>query len=111
MTGGGRSTVTRPALRALTWMWACSSTGRRRLDRVARLQVELEDLFAPLSIDSCPSPRSTPSFNSGAIDGHRVFAANPERADRRELVIMRRAAELLPIQRAIERERFGVATS
>jgi len=40
-----------------------------------------------------------------------VFTADAERADRRELVIMRRAAELLPIQRAIERERFGVATS
>ena len=50
-------------------------------------------------------------FQFRAIDGHRVFAANPERADRHELVIMRRAAELLPIQRAIERERFGVATS
>lgn len=46
-----------------------------------------------------------------AIDGHRVFTADPERADRRELVVMRRAAELLPIQRAIERERFAVATS
>ena len=61
------------------------------------------DLVPLASVDSL--------FQFRAIDGHRVFTADPERADRRELVVMRRAAELLPLQRAIERERFGVATS
>jgi predicted nucleotidyltransferase len=75
------------------------------------LQVELEDGFAPLRVDLVPLVLVDALFQFRAIDGHRVFVANAERADRRELVIMRRAAELLPVQRAIERERFGVATS
>ena len=78
---------------------------------LAGLQVALEDVFAPLRVDLVPLAFVDALFQFRAIDGQRVFAADPERADRRELVIMRRAAELLPIQRAIERERFGVATS
>jgi len=78
---------------------------------LAGLQVALEDVFAPLRVDLVPLASVDSLFQFRAIDGHRVFSADPERADRRELVIMRRAAELLPIQRAIERERFGVATS
>ena len=46
-----------------------------------------------------------------AIDGERVFAADVDQADLYELVVMRKAAELLPLQRAIERDRFGVSTS
>ena len=75
------------------------------------LQVALEDVFAPLRVDLVPLASVDSLFQFRAIDGHRVFAADAERMDRQELVIMRRAAELLPIQRAIERERFGVATS
>ena len=47
----------------------------------------------------------------GQIEGERVFAADVDQADLYELVVMRKAAELLPLQRAIERERFGVSTS
>lgn len=75
------------------------------------LQIALEDIFAPLRVDLVPLAVVDSLFQSRAIDGQRVFAAEPERADRRELVIMRRAADLLPLQRATERERFGVATS
>jgi predicted nucleotidyltransferase len=75
------------------------------------LQVDLEDVFAPLRVDLVPLAAVDALFQFRAIDGHRLFAANPEHADRHELVVMRRAAELLPIQRAIERGRFGVATS
>ena len=78
---------------------------------LAGLQVTLEDLFAPLRVDLVPLALVDSLFQSRAIDGQRVFAADRERADRRELVIMRRAADLLPLQRATERERFGVATS
>ncbi|MEW5983789.1 MAG: nucleotidyltransferase domain-containing protein [Acidobacteriota bacterium] len=78
---------------------------------LAGLQVALEDLFAPLRVDLVPLAAVDSLFQFRAIDGHRVFAADSERADRRELVVMRRAAELLPIQRAAERERFGVVTS
>ena len=41
----------------------------------------------------------------------QLSAGDVDRADLYELVVMRKAAELLPIQRAIERDRFGVATS
>ncbi len=75
------------------------------------LQIDLEDVFAPLRLDVVPLAAVDALFQFRAIDGHRLFAANPGDADRHELLIMRRAAELLPIQRAIERERFGVATS
>ena len=85
--------------------------GGNGLTELPGLQVELEDVFAPLRVDLVPLASVDALFQFRAIDGHRLFAADSGRADRRELVIMRRAAELLPIQRAIERERFGVATS
>ena len=44
-------------------------------------------------------------------DGHRVAATDVTRADEYELVVMRRAAELLPIQRRLEEEMFGVSTT
>ena len=75
------------------------------------LQVALEDACAPLRIDLVPLQRVDGLFQFAAIDGERVFAANEDRADLYELVVMRKAAELLPVQRAIERDRFGVATS
>ena len=75
------------------------------------LQVALEDAYAPLRIDLVPLQRVDALFQFSAVDGVRVFAADVDRADLYELVVMRKAAELLPIQRAIERERFGVVTS
>jgi predicted nucleotidyltransferase len=75
------------------------------------LQVALEDVFAPLKVDLVPLQRVDALFQAAAIDGHRAFAADADAADLCELVVMRRAAELLPIQRAIERDRFGTSTS
>ena len=79
--------------------------------KLPMLQVALEDAYAPLRIDLVPLQRVDALFQFSAVDGVRVFAADVYRADLFELVVMRKAAELLPIQRAIERERFGVATS
>ena len=75
------------------------------------LQVALEDAFAPLRVDLVPLQRVDALFQFAAVDGHRVFADDGDRADLYELVVMRKAAELLPVQRAIERDRFGVATT
>ncbi len=75
------------------------------------LQVALEDAFAPLTVDLVPLQRVDGLFQLAAVDGSRVFAGDGDRADRFELVVMRKAAELLPVQRAIERDRFGVATT
>ena len=78
---------------------------------LSRLQVDLEDVFEPLRVDLVPLQRVDALFQFSAIDGHRIAAADPDEADRYELVVMNRAAELLPIQRRMEIERFGVSTS
>ncbi|MCX6545069.1 MAG: nucleotidyltransferase domain-containing protein [Acidobacteria bacterium] len=75
------------------------------------LQVALEDACAPLRIDLVPLQRVDALFQFAAIDGERIFAADVDQADLYELVVMRKAAELLPLQRAIEHDRFGVSTS
>jgi predicted nucleotidyltransferase len=80
-------------------------------DRLARLQVSLEDVFAPLRVDLVPLQRVDALFQFRAIDGHRIYASDSTQADRCELVIMRRAAELLPIERRLERDLFGVSTT
>ena len=74
------------------------------------LQVDLEEIFAPLRIDLVPLQKVDALFQFDAIDGHRIAASDAERADEWELVVMRRAAELLPIQRQLELDRFGVTT-
>lgn len=78
---------------------------------LAGIQVALEDVFAPLRIDLLPLLAVDALFQFRAIDGHRVAAPDPTAADLWELEVMRRAAELLPIERALEVERYGVSTS
>jgi predicted nucleotidyltransferase len=77
---------------------------------LSSLQVAIEDACAPLRIDLVPLQRVDALFQFAAIDGERVFAADVDQADLYELVVLRKAAELLPHQRAIERDRFGVST-
>jgi predicted nucleotidyltransferase len=72
-----------------------------------RLQVELEDLFDPLRVDLVPLDRVDGLFQHRAIDGHRIAAPDSTAADFNELTVLRRAEDLLPIQREIERQRFG----
>lgn len=78
---------------------------------LSRLQVALEDVFAPLRVDLVPLDRVDPIFQFRAIDGERVLALAPRAADLFELEVMRTASELLPVQRALERDRFGVHTT
>jgi len=78
---------------------------------LATIQVAVEDVFAPLRIDLVPLRAVDALFQFRAIDGHRIVAPDPTAADRWELEVMRRAAELLPIERVLEVERFGVSTS
>jgi predicted nucleotidyltransferase len=80
-------------------------------DRMASLQVGFEDVFAPLQVDLVPLNRVDALFQFAAVDGHRIAATDVDAADDYELRIMNRAAELLPIQRQIEIERFGVSTT
>jgi predicted nucleotidyltransferase len=78
---------------------------------LSRLQVDLEEVFDPLRVDLVPLQYVDALFQFEAIDGHRVAALDPLAADEYELVIMRRAAELLPIERELERDMFGVSTA
>ena len=74
------------------------------------LQVELEDVFAPLRVDLVPLHRVDPLFQFAAIDGHRIAATDTTRADLFELLVLRRAAEALPLERERERQTFGITT-
>lgn len=76
--------------------------------RLAALQVALEDVFEPLRVDMVPLQRVDALFQFAAISGHRVFEADSTRVAEYELLVMRRAAELAPIQRRLERELFGL---
>lgn len=80
------------------------------LRRLAALQVALEEVFAPLRVDLVPIQRVDPLVQFAAIDGLRIAALDTTRADRFELDVMRRAAEVLPIQRQRERDVFGLST-
>lgn len=81
------------------------------VDRLGPLQVELEEAFDPLRVDLVPLQRVDALFQFEALDGHRVAAPDEVAADYYELYVMRRAAELLPIERRLEEEEFGVSTA
>ena len=81
------------------------------LAQLGPLQVCLEEIFRPLRVDLVPLQRIDAIFQFRAIDGHRVFASDATAVACYELEVMRRATELLPIQRRLEREMFGVSTS
>ena len=78
---------------------------------LARIQLGLDEVFAPLRVDLVPMQHLDSLFQARIIDGHRIFAADSTEVDLHELLIMRRAADLLPFQRAREIELFGISTS
>jgi predicted nucleotidyltransferase len=77
--------------------------------RLNLLQVELERTFSPLRVDLVSLAAVDPLFRFSAIDGHRVAVTDRRKADFYELDVMREAAELLPIQRQLERDIFGIS--
>jgi predicted nucleotidyltransferase len=79
--------------------------------QLASLQVGFEDAFTPLRVDLVPLNRVDALFQFAAIDGHRIVATDSNAVDDYELRVMSRAADLLPVQRQIEIERFGVSTT
>lgn len=83
--------------------------GPPRVDRLPALQVDLEDVFAPLRVDLVPVQRTDALFEFRAIDGTRVATSDDHHANLYELTVMRRAAELLPIQATLDRDRFPAA--
>lgn len=80
-------------------------------ERLGALQARLEEIFSPLRVDLVPLDRVDPLFQFRAISGDRVVATRQRAADEKELEVMRRAADLLPFQRQLERDTFGTSTS
>ncbi len=78
---------------------------------LSRLQIAFEDLFEPLVVDLVPLQKVDPIFQFRSIDGHCIAETDATRNAYYELAVMRLASELLPIQRRIERELFGVSTT
>lgn len=81
------------------------------LHTLVRLDLALAEVFEPLRVDLVPIQRVDSLFQVRIIDGHRIFAADSTEADLYELLVFRRAADVLPLQRERERELFGVSTS
>lgn len=79
--------------------------------RLGPLQIDVEEVFAPLRVDLVPLQRVDALFQFEAIEGHRVATGDETAADYYELRVMRRAADLLPIERRLEREEFGASTA
>jgi predicted nucleotidyltransferase len=75
------------------------------------LDLAFAEVFAPLRVDLVPIQRVDPLFQVRIIDGHRIFAADSTQADLYELLVFRRAADQLPLQRARELVLFGVSTT
>jgi hypothetical protein len=87
------------------------SRGPIPASRLGALQVALEEVFAPLRVDLVPLDRVDPLFQYAAIQGERIAAVDTTAADEKDLEVMRRAADLLPFQRELELDEFGVSTS
>jgi predicted nucleotidyltransferase len=81
--------------------------GAPALGELVAAGTALAEVFAPLRADVVALQRLDALFQADAIDGHRVAALDGHAADSYELLVMRKAAELVPIQRAFEIEVFG----
>lgn len=81
------------------------------LDRLIATDLGFADLFAPLRVDVVPVDRVDSLFQLRVIEGHRIFTADSTAADLFELLVFRRAADILPYQRQREIELYGVSTS
>jgi len=79
--------------------------------QLGALHADMEDVFAPLRLDLVPLQRVDAIFQYRAIDGHLVFDRDSTKTACYELEVMRKAADLLPIQRQIEIDTFGVSTT
>ncbi len=81
------------------------------LDRLIAAELDLAEIFAPLRVDVVPVERVDSLFQLRIIEGHRIFVADSTAADLFELLVFRRAADVLPYQRQREMELYGVSTS
>jgi len=65
----------------------------------ARLAIALEDLFLVNRVDLVSLPEADPFLAANIIRGERIFSKDSYLADEYDLYILRRAGDLIPLER------------
>ncbi len=65
----------------------------------ARLAMALEDLFCVIRVDLVNLREADPFLAANIIRGERLFAKNAHLADEYDLYVLRRAGDLIPLER------------
>ncbi len=81
---------------------------RLTVDNKVDLAMELEDLFGVQRVDLVVLPEVPTFLALEIVSGELLFAENPRHEAEYQLYIMRKAAELMPFQRAKERMMLGL---
>ncbi|NWF92949.1 MAG: nucleotidyltransferase domain-containing protein [Syntrophaceae bacterium] len=68
------------------------------------LAIRLEDLLGVNRVDLVTFPEADPFLAADIVRGERLFARDEDQADEYELYILRRAGDLIPLEK--ERERL-----
>ena len=72
---------------------------RLTLRQKVRFTIEIEDLFAVTRCDLIILPEVDPFLAVQVIRGDRIYCHDPLRADEYELYILRRAGDLIPLEK------------
>jgi predicted nucleotidyltransferase len=73
-----------------------------------RLMQDLEELFGVSRVDVVLLETADPFVAANVIRGHRLFAADEHAADEYDLFVLRRAGDLIPLERERMDLIFGV---
>jgi predicted nucleotidyltransferase len=63
------------------------------------IALELEELFGASRVDLLSLPEADPFLAANAIRGERIYCRDDHEADEYELFILRRAGDLIPLER------------
>lgn len=77
------------------------------LDVKVHLAIELEDLFGVERVDLAVLPEASPTLAFDAVCGELIYVADPIREAEYQLYVMRRAADLAPLQAEWEKTILG----
>jgi len=85
---------------------AVKPSSKRKLSakEKVRISMALEDLFSTNRVDLVNLPEADPFLAANIIRGERLFSKDTYLADEYDLYILRRAGDLIPL----ERERIGL---
>jgi predicted nucleotidyltransferase len=67
--------------------------------RKAELAIALEDVFGVSRVDLVMIPEADPFLAANIIRGERLYAADDRLADEYDLYVLRRAGDLIPLER------------